>query len=61
MMDQEPELKEGTAMGMRESQECNSLPRRKVGRYLDFKSYVLTLNKGLSSQGYGFSSGHVWM
>ena len=42
MMDQEPELKEGTAMGMRESQECNSLPRRKVGRYLDFKSYVLT-------------------
>ena len=26
-----------------------------------FKSRDITLPKGLSSQGYGFSSGHVWM
>ena len=25
------------------------------------KSKDITVNKGLSSQGYGFSSGHVWM
>ena len=36
---------------------------RKVMTNLDsiFKSRDITLNKGLSSQGYGFSSGHVWM
>ena len=37
---------------------------RKVMTNLDsiFKSRVITLpTKGLSSEGYGFSSGHVWM
>ena len=37
---------------------------RKVMTNLDsiFKSRDITLpNKGLSSQGYGFSCGHVWM
>ena len=36
---------------------------RKVMSNLDsiFKSRDITLNKGLSSQGYGFSSSHVWM
>ena len=37
---------------------------RKVMTNLDsiFKSRDITLqNKGLSSQGYGFPSGHVWM
>ena len=36
---------------------------RKVMTNLDsmFKSRDITLPKGLSSQGYGFSSGHVWM
>ena len=36
---------------------------RKVMTNLDsiFKSRDITVNKGLSSQGYGFSSGHVWM
>ena len=40
------------------------LLRRRVMTNLDsiFKSRDITLpNKGLSSQGYGFSSGHVWM
>ena len=40
------------------------LLRRKVMTNLDsiLKSRDITLpNKGLSSQGYGFSSGHVWM
>ena len=38
------------------------LLRRKVMTNLDsiFKSRDIT-NKGLSSQGYGFSCGHVWM
>ena len=37
---------------------------KKVMTNLDsiFKSRVITLpTKGLSSEGYGFSSGHVWM
>ena len=36
---------------------------RKVMTNLDsiFKSRHYFVNKGLSSQGYGFSSGHVWM
>ena len=36
---------------------------RKVMTNLDsiFKSRDIIANKGLSSQGYGFSSGHVWM
>ena len=36
---------------------------RKVMTNLDsmFKSRHYFANKGLSSQGYGFSSGHVWM
>ena len=36
---------------------------RKVMTNLDsiFKSRDITANKGLSSQSYGFSSGHVWM
>ena len=36
---------------------------RKVMTYLDsiLKSRHYFANKGLSSQGYGFSSGHVWM
>ena len=36
---------------------------RKVMTNLDsiFKSRDITLPTGLSSQGYGFSSGHVWM
>ena len=36
---------------------------RKVMTNLDsiFKSRDTTLSTGLSSQGYGFSSGHVWM
>ena len=36
---------------------------RKVMTNLDsvFKSRDITLPKGPSSQGYGFSSGHVWM
>ena len=36
---------------------------RKVMTKLDsiLKSRDITANKGLSSQGYGFSSGHVWM
>ena len=36
---------------------------RKVMTNLDsiFKSRVITLPTNLSSQGYGFSSGHVWM
>ena len=36
---------------------------RKVMTNLDriFKSRYYFANKGLSSQGYGFSSGHVWM
>ena len=36
---------------------------RKVMTNLDslLKSRDITLPKGLSSQGYGFSSGHVWM
>ena len=36
---------------------------RKVMTNLDsiLKSRDITANKGLSSQGYGFSSGHVWM
>ena len=36
---------------------------RKVMTNLDsiFKSRDYFVNKGLSSQGYGFSSGHVWM
>ena len=36
---------------------------RKVMTNLDsiFKSRDITANKGLSSQGFGFSSGHVWM
>ena len=39
------------------------LPGRKVMTNLDsiFKSRHYFVNKGLSSQGYGFSSGHVWM
>ena len=39
------------------------LLRRKVMTNLDgiLKSRDITLPKGLSSQGYGFSSGHVWM
>ena len=37
--------------------------RRKVMTNLDsiLKSRDITLPKGPSSQGYGFSSGHVWM
>ena len=36
---------------------------RKIMTNLDsmLKSRDITLSKGLSSQGYGFSSGHVWM
>ena len=36
---------------------------KKVMTNLDsiFKSRDIIANKGLSSQGYGFSSGHVWM
>ena len=36
---------------------------RKVMTNLDsiFKAETLLANKGLSSQGYGFSCGHVWM
>ena len=36
---------------------------RKVMTNLDiiFKSRDITANKGLSSQGYGFSSSHIWM
>ena len=36
---------------------------RKVMTNLDsiFKAETLLVNKGLSSQGYGFLSGHVWM
>ena len=36
---------------------------RKAMTNLDsiFKSKDMTVNKGLSSQGYGFSSGNVWM
>ena len=36
---------------------------RKVMNNLDsiLKSRDITANKGLSSQGYGFSCGHVWM
>ena len=36
---------------------------RKAMTNLDsiFKSRDIIANKGLSSQGYGFSSGHVWM
>ena len=36
---------------------------RKVMPNLDsvFKSRVITVNKGPSSQGYGFSSGYIWM
>ena len=36
---------------------------RKVMTKLDsiLKNRDITANKGLSSQGYGFSSGHVWM
>ena len=36
---------------------------RKVMTNLDsiFKSRDITVNKGPCSQGYGFSSGHVWM
>ena len=36
---------------------------RKVMTNLDsiLKSRDITFNKGPSSQGYGFSSGHVWM
>ena len=36
---------------------------RKIMTNLDsiFKSRDITLPKGPSSQGYGFSSGHVWM
>ena len=39
------------------------LLRRKVMTNLDsiFKSRHYFANKGSSSQGYGFSSGHVWM
>ena len=39
------------------------LLRRKVMTNLDsiLKSSHYFANKGLSSQGYGFSSGHVWM
>ena len=39
------------------------LPGRKVMTNLDsiFKSRDIFANKGPSSQGYGFSSGHVWM
>ena len=39
------------------------LLRRKVMTNLDsiLKSRHYFANKGLSSQGYGFSSGHVWM
>ena len=39
------------------------LPGRKVMTNLDsiFKSRHYFANKGLSSQGYGSSSGHVWM
>ena len=39
------------------------LPGRKVMTNLDsiFKSRDITLPKGSSSQGYGFSSSHVWM
>ena len=36
---------------------------RKVMTNVDsiLKSRDITANKGLSSEGYGFSSGHVWM
>ena len=36
---------------------------RKIMSNLDniLKNKDITVNKGLSSQGYGFSSGHVWM
>ena len=39
------------------------LLERKAMTNLDsiFKAETLLANKGLSSQGYGFSSGHVWM
>ena len=39
------------------------LPGRKVMTNLDsiLKSRHYFANKGLSSQGYGFSCGHVWM
>ena len=41
----------------------HSLFGRKVMTNPDsiFKSRDITANKGLSSQSYGFSSGHVWM
>ena len=45
-----------------ETKRCLLLGR-KVMTNLDsmFKSRHYFANKGLSSQGYGFSSGHVWM
>ena len=45
------------------SHEIKTLLGRKVMTNLDsiFKSRDYFANKGPSSQGYGFSSGHVWM
>ena len=46
-----------------ESHKRHLLLGRKVMTHLDsiFKSRHYFINKGPSSQGYGFSSGHVWM
>ena len=39
-----------------------SVESQRVGHNLVTKQQLTAfLNKGLSSQGYGFSSGHVWM
>ena len=46
-----PEIKDAYSLGKKAMTNLDSI----------FKSRDITANKGLSSQGYGFSSGHVWM
>ena len=46
-----PEIKDAYSLGKKAMTNLDSI----------FKSRDITANKGLSSQGYDFSSGHVWM
>ena len=39
----------------------NRLLKKSKGKLKMYKMVVYFVNKGMSSQGYGFSSGHVWM
>ena len=48
---------------LRQTQRSPEGPRHlhRIPRLSEEKQRYYFVNKGLSSQGYGFSSGHVWM